>query len=137
MNNANVDRDRSFGFALKTVGIVGGLFAVGGVLVGDLRTCASVFTGALIGFLNLWALGRIVRAVTREPEAGTDAENGPSTSVGVWSLLALLKIVFLFGGTYLLMARGQLSPLPLVVGYGALPFGIMCATLFTKAGFSR
>jgi len=135
MSNENAERDRSFGFALKTVGAVGGAFAAGGFLIGGVHWGVSVFVGALIGFLNLWALGRIVGAVTREPEGGE--ESAPSTSVAVWSLLALLKIVFLFGGTYLLMARGQLSPLPLVVGYGALPFGIMCATLFTKAGLAR
>lgn len=123
------------------IGIVFALAA--GLLVGP-RTGVSVGAGAAIGWFNLWALGHIVRAVTREPEAGSanqdasgPAPSAPSTSVGVWSLLALLKIVFLFGGTYALMARGLLSPMPLVIGYGSLPFGIMCATLFTKAGFTR
>ncbi len=123
-------------FALTTVGTVGALFAAAAGLVGGAAIGISVLAGALIGFLNLWALTKIVGAVAREPDASS-GETAPSTSVGVWSLLALLKIVFLFGGTYLLMARGLLSPMPLVVGYGALPFGIMCATLFTKAGFTR
>ncbi|MCA9586520.1 MAG: hypothetical protein KC657_14280, partial [Myxococcales bacterium] len=46
-----------------------------------------------------------------------------------WGLLAVVKIVVLFGGMWLLLTRGWVDPIALLVGYGALPLGISAGTL--------
>lgn len=48
-----------------------------------------------------------------------------------WGVFAILKILVLFGGIWLLLTRGVVDPIPLVVGYGVLPLGIVAASLFT------
>jgi hypothetical protein len=39
-------------------------------------------------------------------------------------LVAVVKLVVLFGGLYLLLRSGMASGVALVLGYGALPLGI-------------
>jgi hypothetical protein len=47
-----------------------------------------------------------------------------------WGVVALLKLLTLFGGVWLLLERGVVSGLSLAAGYAALPFGITLASLF-------
>lgn len=54
-----------------------------------------------------------------------------------WGAFGLAKIVFLFGGIYLLLTRGMVDPMPLVVGYGVLPLGIAASSLFTSLSPGR
>lgn len=49
-----------------------------------------------------------------------------------WGAFGFAKIIFLFGGIYLLLTRGMVDPIPLVVGYGVLPLGIAASSLFTS-----
>ena len=49
-----------------------------------------------------------------------------------WGLFAMLKIVVLFGGIYLLLTKGLVDPIALVVGYGVLPLGIAASSLVTS-----
>lgn len=49
-----------------------------------------------------------------------------------WGAFGFAKIIFLFGGIYLLLTRGMVDPMPLVVGYGVLPLGIAASSLFTS-----
>jgi hypothetical protein len=49
-----------------------------------------------------------------------------------WGAFGLGKILFLFGGIYLLLTRRMVDPMPLVLGYGVLPLGIAASSLFTS-----
>lgn len=73
--------------------------------------------------------------------ADDDAEDAKDTKDHVsegkrggaaWGAFALLKIVVLFGGIWILLTRGLVDPIPLVVGYGVLPLGIAASSLFTS-----
>jgi hypothetical protein len=46
-----------------------------------------------------------------------------------WGLFAVLKILVLFGGIFLLLTKGLVDPIALVVGYGVLPLGIAASSL--------
>ena len=96
--------------------------------------------GLAIATANLWALARVVAALL-PTDAPTDAPaadgtEGPRTGRGpgprgfaAWSLLAALKMVGLVALVWLLMRRGVVSPLPMLVGFGALPIGIAIGSL--------
>ena len=49
-----------------------------------------------------------------------------------WGAFALVKILLLFGGIWVLLTRGLVDPIPLAVGYGVLPLGITVSGLFTS-----
>ena len=49
-----------------------------------------------------------------------------------WGLFAMLKIVVLFGGIYVLLTKGLVDPIALVVGYGVLPLGIAASSLVSS-----
>jgi hypothetical protein len=42
----------------------------------------------------------------------------------MWGVLAVLKVVGLFGGVWLLLGSHLVEPMGLVVGWGALPLGV-------------
>ena len=48
-----------------------------------------------------------------------------------WGAFAVVKILVLFGGIWILLTRGLVDPIPLVVGYGVLPIGIAASGLLT------
>jgi len=101
--------------AIGAVAVFGALFtAVAGTVWGA-RGAISAALGAAIAASNLWVLARIVGATAR-PDA--------SKSAAVWGLLALVKMLALFVIVWLLVRWGVAQPLPLVLGYGALPIGI-------------
>jgi hypothetical protein len=101
-----------------TVGASGAaLVALEAALSGQVAAFSAAM-GAVTAISNLYVLSRIVAAVAI-PYA--DAR----TNAGfVWGVIALGKIMMLFGGLWLLMTRHLVDPIPLVVGYGSLPIGI-------------
>ncbi len=104
--------------SFAAVGVSGAVLTTAGAILYGLAAGVSVAMGALTALANLYVLSRIVAAVARPYE---DA----ATSAGfVWGVIALGKILVLFGGLWWLMARHLVAPLPLVVGYGSLPIGI-------------
>jgi hypothetical protein len=76
----------------------------------------GVALGAGIAAFNLWALGRIVRAFM----------NGAGLP---WVLLGALKLVGLLIVVAGVLKLGITTVIPLAVGYGALPLGIVFAQL--------
>ncbi len=67
-------------------------------------------------------------AATRDERRARDRSAGRRGGLA-WGLLAVVKIVVLFGGMWLLLTRGWVDPIALLVGYGALPLGISAGTL--------
>lgn len=108
--------------ALRAVIAVGAVATVLAALGWGARPAGSVLAGAVLAAANLWSLGRVVG-----PMLVASAGNGAGAAR--YGVLAGLKILALFGGMWLLMARGWVAPLPLLVGYGALPLGIAMASL--------
>lgn len=98
-----------------SVGVVGAvLSATAAILTGDLRETFSVAAGATIALLNLWMTAYLVRGIV-DP-------------IGIrlpWSVIAVVKLLLVLGITFVLLRRGVLSLLPMAVGFGALPLGIV------------
>lgn len=102
---------RSFG----AVGVFGLLLSLGSIaVVDDWRDTWSVAAGACIAFSNFWMTAYLVRGFV-EP-AGVRLP---------WTLIAVVKLILVLGVVYVLLQRGILSLLPMVVGFGALPLGIV------------
>jgi hypothetical protein len=94
-------------------------FAVAGAAFFGVRAGFGVLVGALLATGNLYVFARVGEAfVSRK---GNTAP---------WALVALLKLVVLFGGVWLILKSGVVSGLSLAAGYAALPFGVTIASLF-------
>jgi hypothetical protein len=101
------------------IAITGVVFAGTAAALFGARTALSVALGAALATANLWILARIVRAVLL----------GSRREGATYALIAVLKLAALFGGVYLLVNSSIADILPLALGFGALPFGIVLAQL--------
>ncbi len=105
--------DDGFRRALLAVALVGVVAVVVAGLLGGTTPAFSCAVGAVAATGNLWLMGRLVRGfvsgATRLP----------------WVFVALVKLTVLYGGLYLLVASGVVALLPLAIGWGALPLGIV------------
>ncbi len=110
-------------FSLTAVGAVAVVFAVAALAIGGPAAGLGVAVGGLVATLNLWFFAYVGRGVL---------SGGPGSRY--WAMIAVLKILLLFGGAWLLMKSGLTSPLTLAVGYGALPLGIMIGSLL-RSGY--
>jgi len=109
--------------AIVGVAGTGAMLAIGAGAGWGLHAGVSVAVGSLIAVANLYGLARIVGALV-----GARVEGDASS--GMWGLLAVFKVVGLFGGVWLLLASHLVLPVALVVGWGALPIGIALGTFF-------
>jgi len=76
------------------------------------------------------AAGSVEPAEPAEPPIDHAAE-GKRGGAG-WGLFALLKMVLLFGGIWVLLTRHLVDPIPLVIGYGVLPVAIAISGVLTS-----
>lgn len=142
------DAARVASFAAAGLGV---MFALAALALYGGKTALSVGAGALLAVANLVALTTIVRALLRqpedevgegEPEPGLADDASPKVDHkaegkrggAAWGAFALVKILVLFGGIWVLLTRGLVSALPLAVGYGVLPLGITVGGLFASLG---
>jgi hypothetical protein len=95
--------------------------AVTAVFVWGVRFALSVGAGAAIAGSNLYVLSKIVGAMMSGADRGAGA--------GTWGVLAMVKMVVLFGGIWIVMTKGLVDPMGLVVGYGSLPIGIAIGSI--------
>jgi hypothetical protein len=121
--------------AIAAVGAFGAMFAITGAAAWGARTGLSVAAGAAVAMLNLYGLAKILGAMVAG-RAGAGEEDGRAAqedgaSSAMWGLFALVKVFALFGGVWLLMSAKIVDPLPLVVGWGALPVGIAIGSLLS------
>ena len=126
---------------LASVAACGLVLTLATMLVLGAAPAASVGMGAALAAANLWALARVVTALLpggaprpegraggpSEDAAGGDAK--PASGVGVWTLLALLKMGGLFVLVWLLMRYSLVSPIPMLAGFASLPLGIAIGSL--------
>jgi len=145
--------------AAISAGVLGLALSIAALAVFGLRSGLSVAAGATIAVANLVTMSAIIRALLRPAEAEAEAiaaaealkaeaaakgealeeEGEPEPPIDhvregkrggtAWGLFAVLKIIVLFGGIYLLLTKGLVDPIALVVGYGVLPLGIAASSL--------
>jgi hypothetical protein len=87
---------------------------VGGKLAG-----LSVAIGAFLATMNLWVFTRIGTAFF--------ARRGINAP---WGLIAVLKLIVLFGAVAVVLRSEFASPIGFLVGYLALPIGIVLSQFF-------
>jgi hypothetical protein len=110
--------------SIVAVAATGAALSVAALLFFGLGTAVSVALGGAIATGNLWALARIIAALLPSDEHGAQAQSRAG-----WALVAVLKMLGLVTVVWLLMRHGVVSPLPMVVGFGALPMGIAIGSL--------
>ncbi len=106
--------DATLRASIRAVAYTGAVLAVGVTLGFGWREGLGVLAGGVVATVNLLALARIISAML-------DAEGAS----GLWGALALLKLLALLTGVWMILRSGFVSPLMLTVGYLALPVGIV------------
>lgn len=117
MKTKIVERDPTLTAAYLGVAASGAvLLVLSGSFLGS-RAVGAVALGVVLAVSNLWVLERFVR-VYLQSEGGR------------WAGIALLKAAVLFGLVALLVKSGAVDVLPLTLGFGALPLGVVVAGLW-------
>jgi len=98
--------------AYVAVAASGALLLAGAVAFAGSRAASSVALGVVVSLANLWLLEKFVRMYLKSER-------------GRWAVLALAKAALLFVIVALLVRSGAVDVLPLVVGFGALPVGVV------------
>jgi hypothetical protein len=125
MTETTAETDGSIRAALVSVAIVGLVGAGVAVAAFGTRAALGVAIGATAATLNLWALSRLVRAFFARRH------------VLPWSLIGLLKFVALIAALFFVVERGIADVLPLAIGFGALPVGIVVFQLWAAPKLSE
>jgi hypothetical protein len=110
--------------SIAAVAIAGGALTALALVAFGPGAALSVAVGGAIATGNLWALARIIAALLPGDTGGAQAQSRAG-----WALLAVLKLFGLVAVVWLLMRHGVVSPLPMLVGFGALPIGIAIGSL--------
>ncbi|HVU00807.1 MAG TPA: hypothetical protein VHE30_03615 [Polyangiaceae bacterium] len=119
MIEKTAERDASMNAAYLGVAASGALLVVGALAKFGVHTALAVGLGSVLAVANLWILERLVRVYLRSEK-------------GRWAGVAVLKAAALFALVSVLVKTGIVSVLPLVLGFGALPFGIVVASLWPQ-----
>ncbi len=107
--------------ALWSVALCGAALTLGSPFWFDGSGAFGVALGSALAVANLWALARIVRAFIQG--AGLP-----------WVLLAAFKLMAVLALGALVLHLGLTTVIPLAVGYGAMPLGIVFAQLAPQPG---
>jgi hypothetical protein len=110
------DEEQGVRTALWAIALCGVALTLGSPFVLGKQAIVGVALGSAIAAFNLWSLARIVRAFM----------NGAGLP---WVLLAAFKLIGLLAVVALVLQLGLTTVIPLVVGYAALPVGIVFAQL--------
>ena len=104
--------------ALWSVALAGIVLAVLAGMVGGARALLGAAVGGAIAAGNLWGLIRVVRVLFNN--------QGPRLP---WTLALMAKFTLLLGGVFWLIRSELVDVLPLLVGFLALPIGIVAGQL--------
>ena len=110
--------------SIRAVAMTGAVLALCALAFAGFEAGASVAMGAALAAGNLWLLARIVTSLLPDDRPGAEAQSRAG-----WALVAVLKMLGLLAMAWLLMRHGIVSPLPMLVGFGALPIGIAIGSL--------
>ena len=118
------DEDHSLRAALWAVALSGAVLTLASPFVLGKSGVLGVALGALVATANLWALARVVRALM----------NGAGLP---WVLLGGAKLFVLLALGAVILKLELAGLLPLAIGYGALPIGIVVSQLGGGRAASR
>jgi hypothetical protein len=105
--------------AVIAVAVSGAAFALLGFALFDARVGLGVALGGALATANLAVFARLGEAFL-----------GQRGNAAPWALVAVVKLVFLFGGVWVILKNDFVPGLALAAGYGALPVGITLGFLF-------
>jgi hypothetical protein len=105
--------------AIVSVAITGAVLALAALASYGARAALGVAVGGAIATVNLLVFARIGQAFV--------SQRGNSAP---WAVIAVVKLIALLGGVWLILKSGVISGLALTIGYGALPIGITLGSLF-------
>lgn len=108
--------------AIWSVAIVGVVLTLAAPTLLGGGSRSSVAIGVLLAIGNLWAISRTVRGFLY-----------PAAARSPWISLAMLKFAVMFLGVLFLVRGGYAKLLPLVIGYAAMPVGIVISQLKSAA----
>jgi hypothetical protein len=114
--------------SLVAVAISGAAISAVGAGLFGLRAGASAAAGAAMAAGNLWALARVVVALLPQEGAAADGSSGHAHK-GAWTVVALVKTAGLLVAAWLVLSYRVAAPLPMLVGFVALPIGIAIGAL--------
>ena len=115
--------------ALVTVVVSASVFAGVASFAWSLRAALSVAVGGAIATANLYVLARIVASLMPADDGAGATEPRVTGGTRAWGVLALFKMIALFGGVWMLMSHKLVDPMPMLVGFGALPIGIAIGSI--------
>jgi hypothetical protein len=119
----NIPAGIEMGRPIFAVAAVGVLFSAGTWLMGSAGSALGALIGAGFAAANLWAFTRLGRGLAGQRRA-------------LWGILAAVKLLALFGCTLWVLSTRVAAPLPFLLGYLALPVGIVLSqVLGLKAEF--
>ncbi len=124
------DGELSLGIAAGSVAAFGVLLAaVAGFLFG-LHAAVSTGAGAGLVALDVYVLGRVIRALYDAP-----GQRGGSrrSNKALWGFIGVAKLLVLFGGSWWLLSAELVHPLGLAAGIVALPLGLAVAAVSMSA----
>jgi hypothetical protein len=110
--------------SIRAVAMAGAVLTVAALAFAGFRAGLSVALGAVLAAGNLWLLARIVSELLPSDAGGAQAQSRAG-----WALVAVLKMVGLLAMAWLIMRHGIVDPLPMVIGFTALPIGIAIGSL--------
>ncbi len=111
--------DASMKAAILFVAGTGAVLTLGAVAAYGARAALGVGIGGAIATANLWVFSKIGEAFI-----GRRGNSAP------WAVIAVIKLIALLGGIWLILRSGIVSGLALMIGYTALIVGITLGTLF-------
>ncbi|MEN9578753.1 MAG: hypothetical protein RJA70_1762 [Pseudomonadota bacterium] len=103
--------------ALIAVGASGLVMALLLLPVLGIAGALGIAAGALVALVNLYVLARAVQAFLGAGEPGA------------WAVAAVVKLAALLGILYFLLSSRLVEGLPLLIGLGALPIGVVVCQL--------
>ena len=118
--------DHSLGTVFLSVSVAGVLIIVTMSIGVGAAAGYSAGLGVVTALSNLYVLSRIVSALA------VPHVDSKQNAAFAWGVIALGKIMVLFGGLWFLMTRHLVDPIPLVVGYGSLPIGIAIGAVVSE-----
>ena len=110
--------------SIRAVAVAGAALVLFALALAGPGAAVSVAAGAALAAGNLWLLARIVSSLLPGDRVGAEAQSRAG-----WALVAVLKMFGLLALAWLLMRHGIVSPLPMLIGFGALPIGIAIGSL--------
>jgi len=118
-SGAELPGDGSMRAAVKAVAFSAVALTLGTLGLAGVRAGLGAAIGGALATANLWVFARM-----------GDAFLARKGNTAPWTMIAAVKLVFVFGGVWVILQRGLVPGLALAAGYAALPLGITLGSLF-------